>query len=111
QGSSIDPAVVAQIGEMVGDAKRVLVCLDSNHTHDHVLEELRAYAPMTSLGSYCVVFDTLVEHLPDKAIGNRPWGRGNQAFTEVKAYLAEPYMLDTDNALHEKLHVSAAREG
>ena len=96
---------------MVGDAKRVLVCLDSNHTHDHVLEELRAYAPMTSLGSYCVVFDTLVENLPDKAIGNRPWGRGNNPFTAVKAYLAETDMFETDNALHDKLQISAAREG
>ena len=111
QGSSIDPAVIAQVGKLVGDAKRVLVCLDSNHTHDHVLEELRAYAPMTSLGSYCVVFDTLVEHLPDEAIGDRPWGHGNNPLTAVKAYLAETDMFETDKALHDKLQISVAREG
>lgn len=111
QGSSIDPAIVEQVRSKVGDAQRVLVCLDSNHTHDHVLEELRAYAPFTTLGSYCVVFDTLVEHLPAEAIGDRPWGHGNNPLTAVKAYLAETDMFETDAQLHDKIQISVAREG
>lgn len=111
QGSSIDPATVEQVRSKVGDAQRVLVCLDSNHTHDHVLEELRAYAPFTTLGSYCVVFDTLVEHLPAEAIGDRPWGHGNNPLTAVKAYLAETDMFETDAQLHDKIQISVAREG
>lgn len=111
QGSSIDPVIVGQVGDLVGSAERVLVCLDSNHTHDHVLAELRAYAPMTTPGSYCVVFDTLVEHLPTEAIGDRPWGRGNNPLTAVKAYLAETDMFETDVPLHDKLQISVAREG
>jgi cephalosporin hydroxylase len=76
-----------------------------------VLEELRAYAPFTTLGSYCVVFDTLVEHLPAEAIGDRPWGHGNNPLTAVKAYLAETDMFETDAQLHDKIQISVAREG
>ncbi len=111
QGSSVDPAIVDQVTEMVGDAKRVLVCLDSNHTHDHVLDELRSYAPLTTVGSYCVVFDTLVEHLPEIAVGDRPWGRGNNPLTAVRAYLAETDLFETDTSLQDKLQISVAREG
>ncbi|MWV26693.1 cephalosporin hydroxylase family protein [Aurantiacibacter rhizosphaerae] len=111
QGSSIDTEVVDQVRDMVGDAAKVLVCLDSNHTHDHVLEELRAYAPMTTPGSYCVVFDTLVENLPDAAIGDRPWGKGNNPLTAVRAYREESDAFETDARIHDKLQVSVAREG
>ncbi len=115
QGSSVDPAIVGQVAAKVAPendaAKRVLVCLDSNHTHDHVLDELRAYAPMTSPGSYCVVFDTLVEHLPDAAIGDRPWGRGNNPLTAVQAYLQETDSFETDTGIDDRLQISVAREG
>ena len=111
QGSSIDADIVGQVREMVGPASRVLVCLDSNHTHDHVLEELRAYAPMTTVGSYCVVFDTLIEHLADEAIGDRPWGRGNNPLTAVRAYLEETDAFEVDARMHDKLQISVAREG
>lgn len=111
EGSSVDPAIIEQVRSMVGDAKRVLVCLDSNHTHDHVLGELHAYAPMTTPGSYCVVFDTLVEHLPDEAIGDRPWGHGNNPLTAVKAFLAETDMFEIDSRWDDKLQISVAREG
>lgn len=111
QGSSVDPAIIEQVRGMVGDAERVLVCLDSNHTHGHVLDELHAYAPMTTPGSYCIVFDTLVEHLPDEAIGDRPWGHGNNPLTAVKAYLAETDMFEIDARVHDKLQISVAREG
>ena len=64
EGSSVDPAVVAQVHAAAAGKSSVLVCLDSNHTHDHVLAELEAYAPLTTVGSYCVVFDTVVEDMP-----------------------------------------------
>ncbi len=111
QGSSIDPAIVGQVRQLVGEADRVLVCLDSNHTHEHVLEELRAYAPMTTPGSYCVVFDTLVENLPEEAIGDRPWGKGDNPLTAVREYLAETDAFVTDHRIDAKLQVSVAREG
>ncbi|MGH9456553.1 MAG: cephalosporin hydroxylase family protein, partial [Thermoanaerobaculia bacterium] len=81
EGSSIDSAVVGQVHEIARRFERVLLLLDSNHTHDHVLAELEAYAPLTSKGSYCVVFDTIVEDLPDELCADRPWRRGNSPLT------------------------------
>ena len=74
EGSSIDPAIVAQAAAFAASANTVLVCLDSMHTHDHVLAELQAYAPLVSVGSYCVVFDTIIEDMPDNFFPDRPWG-------------------------------------
>lgn len=76
QGSSIAPEIVEQVRHVANGYKRILVCLDSNHTHAHVLAELEAYAPLTSVGSYCcVVFDTIVEDMPGDMFPDRPWGR------------------------------------
>jgi cephalosporin hydroxylase len=89
EGSSIDPVVVQRVRQIAAKHERVLVILDSNHTHDHVLAELRAYAPLTSAGSYCVVFDTIVEDLPDSMYPDRPWSRGNNPKTAVWEYLRQ----------------------
>ena len=77
QGSSIEPEIIEQVHTVAANYSRVLVCLDSNHTHDHVLAELEAYAPLTSIGSYCVVFDTVIEDMPKEMFPDRPWGPGN----------------------------------
>jgi cephalosporin hydroxylase len=111
QGSSVDEAIVAQVRHLAAGKARVLVCLDSNHTHDHVLAELRAYAPLVTPGSYCVVFDTLVEDLPEAAIGERPWGKGNNPMTAVRTYLAETGDFEVDRSRHGKLQVTVARDG
>lgn len=87
EGSSIDPAVVAQVHEAAARHERVLVVLDSSHTHEHVLAELEAYAPLVSSGSYCCVFDTIIEDLPDGMYPDRPWSRGNNPKTAVNEYL------------------------
>src|SRR5207247_10275194 len=81
QGSSTVPDVVAQVHEYAKDYSRILVCLDSNHTHDHVLAELEAYAPLTSPASYCVAFDTVVDDLQDDMFSDRPWGKGSNPKT------------------------------
>lgn len=76
QGSSVEPDIVRQVGDKVASLSRtarVLVCLDSNHTHDHVLAELEAYGPLVTSGSYCVVFDTAIEGMPAGSFPNRPW--------------------------------------
>jgi len=111
QGSSIDPAVVAQVRAAVGDAKSVLVCLDSNHTHDHVLAELQAYAPMVSVGSYCVVFDTVIENLPGGLYTDRPWDVGDNAMTAMRAWLAGDPGFEIDTAMDAKLQISVAPNG
>lgn len=110
EGSSIAPEVIAQIqGRAAG--KRVLVSLDSNHTHEHVLAELRAYAPLTSVGSYCVVFDTVVEHMPVELCRDRPWGPGNNPKTAVAEYLKEHPEFEIDRSMDNRLQITVAPNG
>ena len=111
EGSSIAPAVVAAIRAHTVGKKSVLVCLDSNHTHDHVLAELEAYAPMTTVGSYCVVFDTIVEDLPQTLSGDRPWGPGDNPKTAVHKYLATHSEFEIDRRIDRQLLIGVAPEG
>ncbi len=87
EGSSIAPEVIAQVHQIAKSHEKVLVFLDSNHTHEHVLAELEAYAPLTSKHSYCVVFDTVIEDMPNGMFPDRPWGKGNNPRTAVREYL------------------------
>lgn len=87
QGSSVSAQMIDQVRSIASGFERVLVCLDSNHVHDHVLAELEAYAPLTSHGSYCIVFDTIVEDLPVDFFADRPWNVGNSPKTAVRHYL------------------------
>ena len=111
EGSSVAPAVVAQVLAKVQGRKKVLVCLDSNHTHAHVLAELEAYAPFTSVGSYCVVFDTAVEDLPKALSGERPWGPGDNPKTAVLEYLKTHPEFESDRSIDNKLLISMAPSG
>lgn len=110
QGSSIDPALVDDVRQRVA-GKNVLVVLDSNHTHDHVLEELRLYAPLVTVGSYCVVMDTVVEDMPVDAFPDRPWGKGDNPKTAVWAYLEENADFSIDQSIQDKLLVTVAPDG
>lgn len=89
----------------------VLVLLDSLHTHDHVLAELNLYAPLVSIGSYCVVFDTFIEDQPVDAYPDRPWGKGNNPHTAVRQFLATHPEFHPDTALDATLLISTARGG
>jgi cephalosporin hydroxylase len=111
EGSSIDSDIITQVLEKAKGKKRVLVCLDSNHTHDHVLAELEAYAPLTSVGSYCVVFDTLIEDMPENAYPDRPWGHGDNPKTAVWEYLKSHSEFEIDESVHNKLLITVAPDG
>ncbi|MCP5195822.1 MAG: cephalosporin hydroxylase family protein [Gammaproteobacteria bacterium] len=111
EGSSIDPEVITQVRDQARSRKQVLVLLDSNHTHDHVLAELEAYAPLTTVGSYCVVFDTLIEDMPADAYPDRHWGPGNNPQTAVHAYLASHPEFVIDQHIHHKLLITVAMNG
>jgi len=111
QGSSIAPDVVARVRERAQSAQRVLVCLDSNHTHDHVLAELEAYAHLASVGSYCVVFDTVIEDLPADMFPDRPWGRGDNPKTAVWAFTEKHSEFQIDLAWDHKLLLTVAPHG
>lgn len=111
EGSSIDPEIIKQVHAIAKDYSRVLVCLDSNHTHDHVLAELEAYATLTSIGSYCVVFDTIVEDLPFEMSPNRSWGPGDSPKSAVWEYLKHNDEFEIDKSIDHKLLISVAPDG
>jgi cephalosporin hydroxylase len=111
EGSSIDPAIIDRVHAHAKNKKNVMVFLDSNHTHDHVLAELNAYAPLVSLHSYCVVFDTIVEDLPDGLFPDRPWSRGNNPKTAVWDYLKTHSEFEIDRTILDKLLITVAPDG
>lgn len=111
EGSSVAPETVSQVKSIAKDYKRILVSLDSNHTHDHVLAELEAYAPMVSTGSYCAVFDTIVEDMPARLSGDRPWGPGNNPKTAVWSYLKKHPEFEIDKSIQHKLLITVAPDG
>ena len=111
QGSSIASDIIAQVIAVAQDYNRILVCLDSNHTHEHVLAELHAYAPLTSTGSYCCVFDTLIEDMPADMFPDRPWGPGNNPKTAVWEYLKSHPEFEIDKQIDHKLLISVAPDG
>lgn len=111
EGSSISKEIVDEVKEIAATKKKILVCLDSNHTHEHVLEELKLYAPLTSIGSYCVVFDTVVEDFPKDWKWNRPWGKGNNPKTAVFEYLKTNDNFEINKSIDHKLLISVAFDG
>ena len=108
-GSSIDKDIIERVKKLV-KGKRILVILDSNHTHDHVLAELRAYAPLVSIGSYIIVEDTGIEDLPLGITDNRPWGKGNNPKTAVWEFLKENSNFEIDD-IYKKLIMTGNPEG
>lgn len=108
QGSSIAQEIIEQVQQVTKDYERILVCLDSNHTHDHVLAELQAYASLTSIGSYCVVFDTIVKDMPAEMFPDRPWGPGNNPKTAVWEYLKTHPEFEIDKSIQYKLLITVA---
>ncbi len=123
EGSSIAPEIIAQVHQIASKHNTVMVILDSNHTHEHVLAELEAYAPLTSKGCYCVVFDTIVEDLPDTMFPDRPWGKGNNPKTAVWEFLnrlekegrkasdGKDLQLEIDKMTENKLLITVAPDG
>ena len=111
EGSSIDADMVAKVHKFAAPYKRIMVLLDSNHTHYHVFSELTAYAPLVSVGSYCVVFDTVIENMAADAYPDRPWGKGNNPMTAAGAYLASHPEYMHDEMMDSKLLISVAPKG
>jgi cephalosporin hydroxylase len=111
EGSSVDPDVIEQVRHATRGHDRIMVCLDSNHTHDHVLAELKAYAVLVSVGSYCVVFDTGIEDLPEHYYADRPWGKRNNPKTAVLEFLKSHTEFQIDKSIEHKLLITAAPDG
>ena len=111
QGSSIDEAVAKQVQDLVGDKSPVVVILDSNHTHDHVRDELKLYSPLVQSGSYLVVFDTVVEFMKNDAFPDRPWGIGDNPYSAVQEFLKTNSRFQLDQEIEDKLQVTVAPGG
>lgn len=111
QGSSVAPEVIDEVRRVAAEYRNILVCLDSNHTHEHVLAELEAYAPLVTMGSYCVVFDTIIEDMPAGSFPDRPWDKGNNPKTAVWEYLKTHPEFEIDKSIEAKLLITVAPDG
>tara|TARA_B110000008_G_scaffold244374_1_gene253976 strand:+ start:1356 stop:2111 length:756 start_codon:yes stop_codon:yes gene_type:complete len=111
QGSSIATEIVDAVKAKAQGKQRIMVVLDSNHTHEHVLAELEAYAPLVTKGSYCVVFDTVIEDMPKGSFPDRPWEVGNNPKTAVWEYLKSHDEFEIDKRIQHKLLITVAPDG
>ncbi len=111
EGSSVSPELFNEVKMKTSASECIMVVLDSNHTHEHVLAELELYSGLVSLNSYCVVFDTIIEDLPAGTYDDRPWDIGNNPKTAVKEFLRKNQNFVTDPAIDNKLLLSVAPEG
>jgi len=111
EGSSIDPSIVKKVENIAKNNKNIMVCLDSSHTHAHVMTELENYSPLVSTGSYLVVFDTVIEFFDPVLLGNRPWGIGNNPYTAVQEFLSKNQNFIADHTIEDKLLLTACPGG
>lgn len=111
QGSSISPEVFNKVREISKDMKIILVCLDSNHTREHVLKELELYSELVTKNSYIVVCDTFVEYLPDELFLDRPWKKGNNPKIAVNEFLKNNKNFVIDAPIAHKLLITSAPDG
>lgn len=111
EGSSTAPEVAQHVRDLAAGLERVVVLLDSNHTHDHVLRELELYSPLVKPGGYLVVFDTVIEGMPAGSFPDRPWDKGDNPATAVRAFLGQNDRFDVDKAIEDTLLISVAPGG
>lgn len=111
QGSSIEETIINQVHDFAKDYNNILVVLDSNHTHNHVQAELNAYAQLVSKGSYCVVFDTIIEDMPNDMFSDKPWDKGNNPKTAVLEFLKTHTEFEIDKSIENKLLITVAPDG
>lgn len=111
EGSSIDDSIVQQVTEFAANKRPIMVLLDSNHTHEHVLEELRRYSPLVTSGSYLVVFDTVIEDMPKGFFPERRWDKGNNPKTAVWEFLSTNDRFVVDKTIEHKLAITVAPDG
>jgi cephalosporin hydroxylase len=112
EGSSVDELIVKKVHDFASGKMNIMVILDSNHTHEHVLQEILAYSSLVSVGSYLIVFDTGVEDFPeDFNWGIRSWGKGNNPKTAVWEFLKTHDEFEIDDSIHNKLLITASPDG
>lgn len=111
EGSSVEEPTVKKVCDVAKDKERVLVVLDSNHAHEHVLREMQLYSPLVPCGSYMVVFDTVIEEMPAGSFPGRSWDKGNNPMTAVQEFLQGSDRFVIDKEIGGKLLITAAPDG
>lgn len=111
EGSSTDSKVVEKVADLAQDKSRVMVVLDSLHSHNHVLDELRIYSQFVSVGSYLILPDTFIEYFPKGHYANRPWDVGDNPMTAMRQFLSETDQFEIDQAISNKALISEAVDG
>lgn len=111
EGSSIAPTTIEKVRAVARGSRSVMVVLDSNHTHDHVAQELLLYSPLVTKDSYLVVFDTIIEDMPEDFFPDRPWGKGNNPKTATREFLKTTDRFVIDEEYNNKLLITVAPEG
>jgi len=111
EGSSIDENILKKVKKFTKNKKKIIVILDSNHTHEHVLKELQLYSPLVKKGNYLIVLDTGIEDLPKNFFKNRSWDKGNNPKTAVREFLKKNNRFKIDNEFNDKLVITSAPEG
>lgn len=111
EGSSVDDSIAQQVHSIASQYSCILVSLDSNHTHAHVLRELQLYSPLVTVGSYCIVYDGIIEDMPEGSYPEREWGPGNNPKTAVVEYLQHTSDFIVDRDIEAKLVLTAAPSG
>ena len=110
-GSSIDKKNFESVNKMCKNKKKIMVILDSNHTYEHVLEELKLYSSIITNGSYLVVLDTIIQDLPNNYFKNRPWDKKNNPKTAINEFLKTNDRFKIDKKIEEKILFTAAPNG
>ena len=111
EGSSVDPKIIKKVFSAVKHKKKIMVFLDSNHTHEHVLKELEAYSSLVKKGSYIIVFDTMVEDMPKNSFPNRPWNKKNNPKTAVREFLKKNKRFKVNESFEKKMLITSSPEG
>ena len=111
EGSSVDIETLAKVKDLAKGRKNIMVILDSNHTHEHVMKELELYSPFVSLNSYLVVFDTWVEEVPENYYPNKPWDKGDNPKTAVCEFMSKNKNFIIDKSIEHKLVITLAPDG
>jgi cephalosporin hydroxylase len=111
EGSSVDENVSRTVYKFAKDKRKIMVILDSNHTHEHVLKEMQLYSPLVTRGSYMIVFDTVIDDIPKSFFKNKPWSKNNNPKSAIKEFLKNSYRFKIDKAIENKLLITAAPSG
>ena len=111
EGSSVDPAIIGQVENLLVGKTNPLVILDSNHACSHVSAELELYQRFVRSGSYLLVLDTIIDDMPEEFSNGRPWGPGQGPKAAVCRFLQATDRFVIDQEYNDKLLISVAPDG